>query len=392
MEISKRRTTIFFVVLVFFAGSNIGSIAGIGIIFKMASNALTLYILYLLANQILRRHAIKKVSLITIFYLLYLGVYIAVTLFIGEESLQESILSMIKSGISLVWLDQQMREDYTVLDGPIMAAFYVWCILDTVITFIYPGGAPFLNGGYILGWKNNKIMYFVILHLLSNYHYIRLRNQKKKINFMILWITMIVGSVLNALLIESSTTAVVIFLLVLFVPLRRLITRMPFTNGKFVLIFHLLCFILLIFVRELFQEPLNEIMQLLFEKDATFTGRIYIWRVAMVMIVESPLIGYGKYPAQIAVLPGGYLYSWTMAHNQILDLMMRGGVIILILWLSTLIASVHTKRRRSIYSKLSIYTMFCFLFFFHTEASMDALSYLIFLSIYLIGNTKIARV
>ena len=153
------------------------------------------------------------------------------------------------------------------------------------------------------------------------------------------------------------------------------------------MVFHAICFFLIIFVRELFQEPLNQLMNVLFGKDATFTGRIYIWRVALAQIIRSPIWGYGKYGTQYAILPSEYEYAWTMAHNQILDLMLRGGIIILSLWLCVLLVIMRTNRKtKTIYSKISTYTMFCLLFFFHTEASTDVITYFIFLCLYLIGQ------
>ena len=243
--------------------------------------------------------------------------------------------------------------------------------------------------GYILGWKNNKIMYFIIVNLLLAYHYINLESVRKRINFAMVWGTLSIGCIANAILIESSTTAIVVVLIALFVPFRKIISHTPLINEKFVIGFHTVCFILIIFVRELFQEPLNQIMNVLFGKDATFTGRIYIWRMALARIAESPIWGYGKYETQYAVLPSKYEYAWTMAHNQILDLMLRGGIIILALWLGVLFVIMRKNQKtKSVYSKLSTYTMFCLLFFFHTEASTDVITYLIFLCLYLIGQKE----
>lgn len=105
--------------------------------------------------------------------------------------------------------------------------------------------------------------------------------------------------------------------------------------------------------------------------------------------LKVELWGYGKYKTQYATLPSHYKYAWTMAHNQILDLMLRGGIIILALWLGVLFIIIRkNQKNKSIYSKLSTYTLFCLLFFFHTEASMDVITYLIFLCLYLIGQKE----
>ncbi len=387
--VSKRKILVFFITFVFFAGNNIGSLAGINTIIKLLNNILTLYMLYDICFPIIKTKKVEKITSVTGLFLLYLIVYVVITLAVGGEFIFNNITAILKSAIVLVWLDRYVRADMTLLEGPILAAFYIWCFFDTAVTLIYPAGAPFLMDGYILGWKNNKIMYFIIVNLLLAYHYINLESVRKRINFAMVWGTLSIGCIANAILIESSTTAIVVVLIALFVPFRKIISHTPLINEKFVIGFHTVCFILIIFVRELFQEPLNQIMNVLFGKDATFTGRIYIWRMALARIAESPIWGYGKYETQYAVLPSKYEYAWTMAHNQILDLMLRGGIIILALWLGVLFVIMRKNQKtKSVYSKLSTYTMFCLLFFFHTEASTDVITYLIFLCLYLIGQKE----
>ena len=385
--ISKKKVVVFLITFIFFAGNNIGGLAGINRLINLLNNILALYMLSDICFLLIKTKKTEKPTPITTLFLLYLIAYITITLITGGELVFNNITSMIKSAILLVWLDRHIKEETDLLEGPILAAFYIWCIFDTIVTVLYPAGAPFLMNGYVLGWKNNKIMYFVITNLLSAYHYVKLEGTRKRINFAIFWGILAIGCIVNSILIESSTTAMVVILIVLFVPLRKIITHTPLVNEKFVMAFHAICFFLIIFVRELFQEPLNQLMNVLFGKDATFTGRIYIWRVALAQIIRSPIWGYGKYGTQYAILPSEYEYAWTMAHNQILDLMLRGGIIVLSLWLCVLFVIMRTNRQtKTIYSKMSTYTMFCLLFFFHTEASTDVITYFIFLCLYLIGQ------
>lgn len=392
MSVSKKRSVVFLVIFIFFAGSNIGGITGLNTILKLTNNVLSLYILSTIIFPVIKTKKLPKLTPITGLFLLFLGVYITITVCVGGELVFNNITTMLKSAILLLWIDQQVRTDMTLLDGPILAAFYIWCSIDTLITLIYPTGVPFLSGGYILGWKNNKIMYFVIANLLAAYHFINLKDIRKKIEFLALWGILAIGCIINSIIIESSTTAMVVFLIILFVPLKKFLTHTCLVNEKFVLIFHSLSFFLIIFVRDMFQEPLDQMMNFFFGKDATFTGRIYIWRMALAQIVKSPLWGYGKYATQYVKLPSGYEYAWTMAHNQVLDLMMRGGIILVILWISVLLFIMKVnKKTKSFFSKMSTYTLFCLLFFFHTEASIDVITYLIFLCLYLIGQKEITN-
>lgn len=388
MAIEKRKIYIFFVSLVLFSGSNIGEFPVLGQVIKLLSNLFLALILLNILWWILRNREIPKLSFITYIYILYVFVYVALSILNGNNAIQEELIALVKRVVGLVWLDRQIQANDEYLTGPIMYSLIFWCVLDSLLTFIYPTGVPFLYGGFILGWKNNKLMHLFASNLLLAFKYLKLKKEGADVlNYWILWLVYIGICIANATIVESSTTTVVILLLFIYLFFSKALGKTIFTNGYFVFIFHVLCFILLIFVREFFQEPLNEIMQVLFEKDATFTGRIYIWRAALLLIAESPILGYGKYMPQSAIYPHGGIYIWEMAHNQILECLMEGGIILAVLW-SGMVYKVLTlnQKRENDFSKLAIFSMFSFLFFFQTEASLSMLSFFIFYIFYLMSE------
>ncbi len=71
-------------------------------------------------------------------------------------------------------------------------------------------------------------------------------------------------------------------------------------------------------------------------KDMTFTGRTYIWKEAMAMILKKPLLGYGILDSQAIVYSNimGY-YKW--AHNEYLQSMLNGGIFYCLLIVFTII-------------------------------------------------------
>ena len=58
-------------------------------------------------------------------------------------------------------------------------------------------------------------------------------------------------------------------------------------------------------------------------KEITLTGRIYIWASALKKIHVAPIIGYGY---------GEPSFNHYVAHNQILELLVNGGAVLLIIF------------------------------------------------------------
>lgn len=388
MTIEKRKIYVFCVALVLFSGANVGALPGIGITIKFLSNLILILTALNLLWRILRDKTIPKLSFITYIYIFYICIFVALSFSNGNSTIQGDLIALLKNVFGLIWLDWKVQKDNEYLTGPIMYALIFWCVLDSVLTFIYPTGVPFLYGGFILGWKNNKLVHLFSSNLLLAFKYLKLKKRGANVlKYWILWFLYTVMCIANATIVESSTTSVVILLLFIYLFISKPLEKTILTNGYFVFAFHILCFILLIFVREIFQDPLNQLMQMLFEKDATFTGRIYIWRAALLLIAKSPIIGYGKFIPQAALLPHGGIYMWEMAHNQILECLMEGGIILAILWVGMVYRVLTLNQKRgNAFSKLAIFSMFSFLFFFQTEASLSALSYFVFYIFYVMSQ------
>lgn len=378
--VSKRSIYIFFVAFVLFAGSNCQGLFVIGSLVNTFSNVFVLLMLLDLLYLIFRKRALAKYSFVTIIYILYVCLYIGVSLINGSAMIKPMLISLAKSVIGFLWIDNKVKENPETLTGSIMYAFIAWCLIDGILTIVYPGGAPFLYGGYVLGWKNNKIMHLFGANLLLAFKYIKLkRNGYSTVNFWIGWFLFFVLCLLNANIVESSTTMMVITLLFFYLFMSKVIDQTILVNGRFIFFFHVCCFILIIFVRELFQQPLNDLMHILFQKDATFTGRIYIWRAALLLIPKSFFIGYGCYDYQQCTLEAGWIYNWNMAHNQILECMMEGGIVLTALWVFMVYrVMILNYNRNSVYSKMALFSMFSFLFFFHTEAALSMTAFFIF--------------
>lgn len=381
--VKKRDIYVYCVTFVLFAGSNCQGLFILGTLVSICSNIfLGLILLDLLHDIVVKRNL--NVSFITISYMIYVCLYIGISLINGSEMIKTMLISLFKWVVGFLWIEREVGKNSERLTGAIMYAFISWCIIDGIITIMYPTGAPFLSNGYVLGWKNNKIMHLFGANLLLAFKYLKMkRNCQSVFYFQIRWFLFFILCVLNANIVESSTTTMVITLLFAYMFFSKIINKTLLVNGKFIFFFHTACFILLIFVREVFQQPLNDLMQILFQKDATFTGRIYIWQAALLLISNSFFIGYGDYGYKPCIVDGGGIYEWNVAHNQILECMMEGGIVLTALWVYMVWRVMKLNyNRKTVYSKAALFSMFSFLFFFHTEAALSMISFFIFYVFY----------
>ena len=378
----------FIFAFVFFAGTNCGHVPIIGVTVKLLNNLFFLYMLLDLINLIFKKN-LPKFSFVTAVYIFYVMNYVIMSM-VNHYDINDMLLSLMKSIVVFMWFDKEIMNNGEILTGPVMWALISWCLLDSFITFVYPGGAPFLAGGYVLGWKNNKLMHLFSSNLLLAFNFLKKKNRGLiDYSYVILWGGYLAICANNARIIASSTTLVVLSLLIIYLIFTKLINSTILVNGYFVFIFHVCCFFLLIFVRELFQDSLDSLMKLFFNKDATFTGRIYIWRAALMLIPNAFLLGSGNFPYQPAPLDNGFVYYWKMAHNQILQCMMEGGLILTTLWVVMVFRVLITNHRSTTnYSKMAIITMFAFLFFFQTEAALTMMAFFIFYILNYIGDYR----
>lgn len=370
----------------FFAGNYAGFIPVLGIALKLINNITSIYIGMEILQRIRNRNFLYAISPITCYSVLYLILLEIISAFAGGEIY---LLSTIKSCIALLWLDSEIYDDTSQMMNAIKNSFWVWCIVDSIFTFFNPEGVFFLVGNeYILGGKNNKIFFFLFAMLLGIYKYLKLNIVTEKFDFLVKWLAFSAICISNAIIIQSSTTLVVVILMLAYPFIRRFLESSIFTKIVPIIVIHISIFVIIIFVREIFQSELDYVMNLLFNKDATFTGRIFIWRDALFKISQSPILGYGRYAAQASLLPSGYEYMWTMSHNQILEIMMQGGVILLTVWAMLIGTMVKTiNRLDSKFSKLAAFAIFTVFFFFQTEASTSNHSFFLMMLIYRIAET-----
>ena len=199
---------------------------------------------------------------------------------------------------------------------------------------------------WIVGNKNSQALWYIAFMLLSYYlidaKYIKPNLMKKFISIGVSFISFIavfiVGSSTGMAAVMVVATAVIICSLFQTPPNIRI-------NTKWILIVYAIILFLLFLGYTSIFEP---IVTGIFGKDLTFSNRIFVWARSLILIVQKPIIGYGFMDNDtMRELLGSLAY--TSAHNQILNTLLQGGIILSIMLVSgflTLLGKINTTTRR----------------------------------------------
>ncbi len=92
---------------------------------------------------------------------------------------------------------------------------------------------------------------------------------------------------------------------------------------------------------------LNWILDIIFNKKESFLGRVILWGKYAKQIISSPIVGYGIPDLIVRKKISGM--SWgTHAHNLILEILYRGGIVNLVFWIAmVLIAGKYVYKYRN---------------------------------------------
>ena len=274
---------------------------------------------------------IKKGMVPELFFWLLISIFVGTILVttINRQNLSSSI-SYFQGPISVVMFCEMWyfrKKKISVLLRIIRNVLSIYTVLDM---FTIIKGGVFISGSYVylLGNKNMQILYVLPLLFVISLRW-TIKNK-----YDILDIFMIVISILTVTLTKSSTSlvALILFLFMFFsIHFRKfsftnyIIKKLPMV---FFLILFLVCEYLLLFMN--IQEDFSTLINNLFDKQATFSGRTLIWSQAISMVCKNPF-GYG-WDAVVtnvySTLGWGDLYvNIGHAHNIILNFAYKSGVL-----------------------------------------------------------------
>lgn len=210
--------------------------------------------------------------------------------------------------------------------------------LYTWINLVLAIFAPKLFGNdstYFLGSKNAAASVLILFILFKT-----LKDAKEKNNigwksFFSCFLVIISGMVMNS---ETTRNLSIIFLILLIVC--RFINQ-KLINFKVIPIIYLMSFlpvIIMPILQKIFKIFL-EFYSINSNRDLlSFSGRTYIWDMALELFIKKPIFGYGIYRSG-----NERINIWSIneyCHNEIMEILVDGGVVLLFLFLFLICTSI----------------------------------------------------
>lgn len=326
----------------------------------------------------------KKISRFNVYFFIYIMLLI-ISSYIGKYSTIELAIKTYYKIIALTCLmDLGFKKKCrnTIFSGYFVLSLLIIINFYTIIR--YPNGmyeSLTYETNWFLGYDNLHICFYfptLMFMILANKLY------GKKIYFLnsIIWL-MIAFSVYYCF---SANTVVVFTLFMVYLLFSRNIDKIKSLNIKNYFIGYVISFFVIVVARV--QNIFSWFVVTVLKKDLTFTGRTKIWDKVMSLIREEWFLGYGKETTAIVTSKLGKL-AYTHAHNTILDIFYKGGIIGLVSFFYVLYSVMKQlyKYRDSRIAKVFSMVLLCFFIMMLFEARQEKIGlYIVFITCYNVGE------
>ena len=262
----------------------------------------------------------KRIDGMAIWLLVYGGV-VAYSTIVHQS---ESRFMIISIGFDILMLWGLCKLYLPAYGQHIIRAIVIamsFCVyLNSLLLIIYPDGIWFVDDTwyYILGGNYNQ-MGRTIIPAVTIAGYYRLRYNDLRINLFALYMC----SFLTLLFVNSKTSILGMLILLAFYFIKSY--RLRKWMGLIFITVYLAFQTVVVFVQQDLSENeyISYFVEEVLHKDLTFTNRTDVWAKSLILIQDSPIIGYGHqseawYTSQLDV---------TTAHNLILGQLITGGFV-----------------------------------------------------------------
>lgn len=266
-----------------------------------------------------------------------------ISTFINKGFDSTILLSAFRMIIFFYSADALIKKNNMAVVNVIFKCSFLFVILDILSIYLYPNGLQNSistdtniyieeQKSWLLGIKNNRI-YWYLLSLMPLYikaYY----NQKI---FKVIMLIYIGISLITLYKIGADTSFVVMLIASLSIIFNNFSIKL--SKQKIQKLFYLILILSSILVTSGLAFLLTDIGEL-FGKDATLSGRTYIWAMVINDLLNSPIIGRGYISGQEAITLMGN-YAFVNAHNQWLQTFWQGGIVLLFIFISFFITIVN---------------------------------------------------
>ena len=297
----------------------------------------------------------------------------------------------VAASISLVLLvfvyDQ--NETLMILLKTILIILLICILINFFSIVVFPGGLYVDERNwwqnYFLGYKNRHIYFFLPYICIQAVVDI---SEKKRLSAQFYVMSIIIF--ISSILINSSTCVFSILLtLVGIVIFRNSRVSKFLTLGKEFIFSSILTVIFFLVTNMKF---FGDLIYALFKKNATFTGRTNIWEASLRLIAQKPIFGCGAVSLE-NVDTSVWNVTFTQAHNKYLDILLSGGIIMLMIFaVLCWLVNRKLKKNKIVFSQIFVWTLGGYAILFLMESSKsDVFFFLIMYLAYIVESIEKER-
>lgn len=271
----------------------------------------------------------KKKPSSNIVNILIMEVVIFISSIINELECIDVIKNIVQTMILCMMIESFAHQNLKKLFLSLKIILVVLVLIDFIFILKYPFGLRIgLYNIWFFGAKNGHITYILPL-IFCTYIYNFCLNKStayRKIEFILLFLISI-----KILISVNSTTSIIVlitFIILMFISNNKIYSKI---STKIINIIYIILFTSVILFQ--FQNNFSPIIENVFHKDITFTGRTEIWEKSIFFIKNKPILGYGLESSEIRVKKMNDI-SGLNCHNMLLEILYDGGIILFILFLN----------------------------------------------------------
>lgn len=301
-----------------------------------------LAIIFIFLYFLLKKQKINKFSWL---WIIFEGWILSITLINSGNIVYALFQALTITAIALLF--QIYHQDILVLLKSIYNVLTIFVLINFASIILFPKGmyttgiTNLATQNWFLGFKNGQTAYFLpLIGLIFIFSKLESFTWKKAMLLLIL----IVSSIIT----DSSTllVALAVFLIITLLPgIKR---RYNFFNIYTYVFATISLFILVPILR--LQNIFSFIIENILKKNLTLTNRTEIWDNTIAAIIQRPLSGYGE---QVNTIRNALYDSSSIisAHNQILEYLYTGGLILILIYL---IINIEIARRIGSYKSKDV--------------------------------------
>lgn len=266
-------------------------------------------------------------------------------------------------------------------------ALWVLTLANFIAIIVYPTGMYHFGAtnfessyrNWVFGYDNRHAEFYIYAVMLSMLWCVR--RTGKQISFSVVLLYLI--CLISTILVKAGTSMVVLIVLGVYMAVQGRKENNRFFTIRGYLILYAILLISLIVVVCGYVDPFGLrtfLLEDVFGKDATFSGRSGIWTSALSWIQSSFLFGNGIESSSVLMAKLGH---GSGAHNEILGIWYLGGLVHFLFFLGLVLAAAKKlyQARNTPVAKIISIAIFCILLL----ELMRGCNELLWLSMYVMG-------